>query len=433
MYEHSTKPGHAKKKTKIHTATKATDPQRMGTVRKRCPSRRKTSNPSNHAVSMEKGLKSGCTDLSQRQTPKSRSTVQRIRARKHKTQRGSGDTNPGTDVVKKKDELGLANRRKGSFYSKTQRARIVDEIERLFARGITKTEALKTLGVCRSTYYSWLKDQNGKSKKPSVRRLTDAERQAVIEKKKDQPQLSHRKLSGYLRSDGVWVSSSSCYRLLKSFGWVLPQKLRSAPWKTPHYEPFKPNAIWGEDWTIINIAGGRYYLLTVIDYFSRYIVAWGVVKSVTQTEVGNLIALAYMDQGIENSAGKPMLRVDRGSPNMAHNTRKLIKDLELVLSPSRAYRPTDNAIQERWYRTVKQEEIYCYPSYPSEEIARDLLSKYIQEYNEHRPHQALWNFTPGYAHRLGNKSRLLSEYNQMVKIAKERRININRMKGNRAA
>ena len=147
MYEHSTKPGHAKKKTKIHTATKATDPQRMGTVRKRCPSRRKTSHPSNHAVSMEKGLKSGCTDLSQRQTPKSRSTVQRIRARKHKTQRGSGDTNPGTDVVKKKDELGLANRRKGSFYSKTQRARIVDEIERLFARGITKTEALKTLVV----------------------------------------------------------------------------------------------------------------------------------------------------------------------------------------------------------------------------------------------------------------------------------------------
>ena len=364
MYERSTNSNQSEKAQAIHTTTETSDPQRMGTVRKRCPSRRKTSHPSNHAVSMEKGLKSGCTDLSQRQTPKSRSTVQRIRARKHKTQRGSGDTNPGTDVVKKKDELGLANRRKGSFYSKTQRARIVDEIERLFARGITKTEALKTLGVCRSTYYSWLKDQNGKSKKPSVRRLTDAERQAVIEKKKDQPQLSHRKLSGYLRSDGVWVSSSSCYRLLKSFGWVLPQKLRSAPWKTPHYEPFKPNAIWGEDWTIINIAGGRYYLLTVIDYFSRYIVAWGVVKSVTQTEVGNLIALAYMDQGIEKSSNKPMLRVDRGSPNMAHNTRKLIKDLELVLSPSRAYRPTDNAIQERWYRTVKQEEIYCYPSYP---------------------------------------------------------------------
>ena len=184
MYEHSTKPDHAKKKTKIHTATKATDPERMGTVRKRCPSRRKTSHPSNHAVPMEKGLKSGCTDVSQRQTPKSRSAEQRIRTRKHKTQRGSGVTNPGTDAVKKKDELGLANRQKGSFYSKTQKARIVDEIERLFARGITKTETLKTLGVCRSTYYFWLKDQNKKSKEPSVQRLTDSERQAIIEKRK---------------------------------------------------------------------------------------------------------------------------------------------------------------------------------------------------------------------------------------------------------
>ena len=206
MYEHSTKPDPAKKKTKIHTAPKAADPQRMGTVRKRCPSRRKTSHPSSHAVPMEKGLKSGCTDVSQRQTSKSRSAEQRIRTRKQKTQRGSGNTNPGTDVVKKKDELGLTNRRKGTFYSITQRARIVDEIENLCARGITKTQALKILGVCRSTYYSWLKDQNKKSKEPSVQRLTDAERQAIIEKKKDQPQLSHRKLSGYLRSGGVWVS-----------------------------------------------------------------------------------------------------------------------------------------------------------------------------------------------------------------------------------
>ena len=140
-----------------------------------------------------------------------------------------------------------------------------------------------------------------------------------------------------------------------------------------------------------------------------------------------------MDQGIENRSDKPRLRVDRGSPNMAHSTIKLIKDLELIFSPSRAYRPTDNAVQERWYRTVKQEEIYCYPSYPSGEIARHLLSKYIYEYNEKRPHQTLWNFTPGYAHRLGNKSQLMTQYNQMVKIAKERRMKINRMNGKRAA
>jgi hypothetical protein len=54
---------------------------------------------------------------------------------------------------------------------------------------------------------------------------------------------------------------------------------------------------------------------------------------------------------------------------MAYGTRALIKDLEMVSSPGGVNRPTDNARQERFYRTAKQEEIYCYPSHPSVEIA----------------------------------------------------------------
>jgi len=50
---------------------------------------------------------------------------------------------------------------------------------------------------------------------------------------------------------------------------------------------------------------------------------------------------------------------------MAYSNRQLIKDLKLILSPGRAYRSRNNTRQERWYRTVKQEEIYCYPTYPT--------------------------------------------------------------------
>jgi pyruvate/2-oxoacid:ferredoxin oxidoreductase beta subunit len=107
---------------------------------------------------------------------------------------------------------------------------------------------------------------------------------------------------------------------------------------------------------------------------------------------------------------------------MAYGTRRLIKDLEMVMSPSRVNRPTDNARQERWYRTVKQEEIYCYPTYPSLDIARQSIARYIEEYNQRRPHQALWNYTPGYVHRLGNKTKLLQYHRKMVQIAKKQRI-----------
>jgi len=59
-------------------------------------------------------------------------------------------------------------------------------------------------------------------------------------------------------------------------------------------------------------------LLTIIDYFSRFIVVWETVKSVTQREVKNLLALAFMSEDIDQKVTKPMIRFDQGSPNMAH-------------------------------------------------------------------------------------------------------------------
>ena len=149
------------------------------------------------------------------------------------------------------------------------------------------------------------------------------------------------------------------------------------------------------------------------------------MKTVTQREVRNLLALAYMSEGIEHKKQKPILRTDRGSPNMAHNTRRLIKDLEMLISPGRANRPTDNARQERWYRTAKQEEIYCYPTYPSVEIAKQSLAWYIEQYNQTRPYQSLWNYPPSYVHRIGNKSQIINHYKQMVLNAKGQRKRLN--------
>jgi transposase InsO family protein len=101
--------------------------------------------------------------------------------------------------------------------------------------------------------------------------------------------------------------------------------------------------IWGEDWTILTIGDRRHYLLTIIDYFSRFLIAWGVVPTVTQKEVQNLLYLSFLSEGLEHQKRKPILRVDLGSPNIARNTKRLIKDLVMLLSLSLPHRPTDNA------------------------------------------------------------------------------------------
>jgi transposase InsO family protein len=126
-----------------------------------------------------------------------------------------------------------------------------------------------------------------------------AEEEKIVALKIRGPHLSHRQISGLLRNDDVWVSASSCYRILKSVGLVWEWSLREAPWKKARYESFRPNQIWAEDWTEFVIQGLCHYVLTILDVFSRYVVAWGIVKTVTPPEVKDLVALAVMSEGID--------------------------------------------------------------------------------------------------------------------------------------
>lgn len=426
MHERTTNPQRKRETKKNYPPTEAPNSQGMGGDRKRHRGYPEVSNPSPNPLSLEESIGTGRSDLCERKEASRRSSGPKVGEGKSEAERGVDSADPRVDAFKKRDELGLTNRSKGSSYSPEQRQRIIEVVQSLQPEGPSKSQILQRLGVCRSTYYGWLRGSSSPFRKASPWQLTPPEKEAVIQQKEREPYLSHRQVSGSLRPQGYWISPSSGYRLLKPLGWISPPTLREAPWKVPRYEPFRPNQIWGEDWTILSIEYTRHYLLTIIDYFSRYIVAWGVVKTVTRWEVQNLLTLAYLSEGISPEDPKPLLRADLGSPNMAHSTQRLIKDLEMVLSPSRANRPTDNGRQERWYRTVKQEEIYCYPTYPSLEVARSSLSRYIHFYHEERPHQALWNYTPGFVHRLGNKGQLLSYHRKMVQTVKEQRFRFNR-------
>jgi len=249
MYERSTDSRKSTKSKKVHAAAEASDSQRMGAYRKRCRNSKQASDSSNNPVSMGQSASTRRPDIFERQAFAKKCPHQSAGGRSPKTERSADVPDPGTDAVKKKDELGLTNRTKGATYSGAQRIRISKRIDQLKTSGMTKIQALKTLGVCRASYYGWQKRRHDTPRGISVQRLMTAERKAIIECKKAQPQLSHRQISGYLRCDGFWVSPSSSYRILKARGWVEPRLFREAPWKTARYEPFRPNQIWGEDWT----------------------------------------------------------------------------------------------------------------------------------------------------------------------------------------
>lgn len=305
----------------------------------------------------------------------------------------------------------------------TQKQAVVDLVESHRGQGRTVTEVLGSVGVARSSYYRWKKAQG----KPTVHRprsyeITAEERQLIDAVKEKLPQSRHRRSQGVLQQRGVYLSASVIYGHLKQRGQIEPYQRRTAPWKRPRYEAWQKNQVWGSDWTKLSVAGVRWYLLTVIDFFSRWIIAWEVVPTVHAGTIKAIYEKGLGNQGISvNSQTKPKLRVDQGSPNTSNITQEFFEALGAQLSFARVRRPTDNALTERFYGTIKQEEIYLVGNYLDHISAREEIGRYIDYYHHNRPHQALMNFTPAHVHEVNNKSRLWAELKEMKRKTREKR------------
>jgi putative transposase len=304
-----------------------------------------------------------------------------------------------------------------------QKRAVIELVASHREQGRTVGEVLGSVGVARSSYYRWKKGQGDKStRRQSLYEITAEERKLIDEVKEQNPQYRHRRIQGMLQQRGVYLSASVIYRHLKAQGRIEPYERRAAPWNSPHYEVWQRNQMWGSDWTKLSVGGIRWYLLTVIDFFSRVIVAWEVVATVHAGTIKAIYQAGLNNQGISfHSKTKPELRVDRGSPNTSGITQEFFEALGAELSFARVRRPTDNALTERFYGTIKQEEIYLVGNYPDEISAREEIGRYIGSYHNSRPHQSLMNFTPAHVHQVNNKSRLLVELQEMKRKTRERR------------
>lgn len=305
---------------------------------------------------------------------------------------------------------------------KEQKAEIMKHVVEQKLSGRTVVSVLAELGIKRSTYYSWLSSRQKKQSSPRLDLITPPEQQAIESAKEKYPHYRHRQIQGILQADGLYLPYSTVYEHLKAIGKVEPYKRRQSPWDEPRYEVWRRNMMWGSDWTRLKINHMRWYLLALIDFFSRYALAWTICPSVNSGHIRWIYTEALKATGINPRDGNlPKMRVDLGSPNTAHVTKEFFEQLGADLSYARVHRPTDNSITERFFGTVKQEEAYLVGSYPDEISAREEIGRYIQFYNNERPHQALWNFTPAHIYEVNNKSLIIRELQELKQKTKERR------------
>jgi hypothetical protein len=142
MNERTTNDSQPKKSPKADPRAETPDPQRMGAKRQRGGNGPEASSSSPHLIPVEKSHGTRGSDLLKRDQAESGSGDETVKNRESEAQRDGDPAEPGIDAFKKKDELGLSDRKKGCSYSSEQRQRIV---ESLFSQGTPKAEILKTL------------------------------------------------------------------------------------------------------------------------------------------------------------------------------------------------------------------------------------------------------------------------------------------------
>lgn len=309
---------------------------------------------------------------------------------------------------------------------KMQKQEVLSFVENERQKGRSLSEVLKHLQVPKTNYYRWKLNrgevQNRKQKRSTRKTITETEHLKIDQMKARHPQMRHRQIQGMLQLEGNYLSTTSVYNRLKSQNQVEPFERRPAPWKEPLYEVRGANMMWGADWTQLRIGGKRWYLLNLIDFYSRYVVHFEIIENVSARHVTNLYEVGLSKLNIpKNWENKPELRLDQGSPNTARVTKEFFKDIKADLSFARVRRPTDNARTERFYRTIKQEEIYLVGDYQDEKTAREVIGGYIKWYNEKRPHQALWNFTPYLVQETNDKTFLTNALKELKRKTWEER------------
>lgn len=149
----------------------------------------------------------------------------------------------------------------------------------------------------------------------------------------------------------------------------------------------RPNQVWGTDITYLKLNRGFAYLTAIMDWFSRYVIAW---------EVSNSLEIGFVVQNLQSALKTDIPEIhnsDQGSHFTSSQYTDTLEQNNIQISMDGRGRCMDNIFTERLWRSVKYEDIYI-KSYDNSQEARIGLGDYFYKYNNRRPHQSLGNLTP---------------------------------------
>jgi putative transposase len=212
------------------------------------------------------------------------------------------------------------------------------------------------------------------------------------------PFYGSRKMRDWLERQGHAVSRKRVRRLMRKMGLVsvAPKPNTSRPAPQHKIYPYllrgleieRPDQVWCADITYIRLAHGFVYLTAVMDWYSRYVLAWEV--SVTLEEA---FCVSALESALRRHGRPEIFNTDQGSQFTGEAFTGVLKNADVAISMDGKGRAMDNIMVERLWRSVKYEEIYL-KDYASVGELTAALKQYFAFYNAERPHQSHGGQTP---------------------------------------
>ena len=289
-------------------------------------------------------------------------------------------------------------------YSAADKVEIIQLVQN---SALSVRQTLARLDIHKSTFYNWLKryEENGMDgleDKPPIpqsvwNKIAEEHCAAIIELALDKPDLSPRELAvSYTDNEAYFISEASVYRLLKEQDLITSPAyiLMQASDKFQHLST-RVNEMWQTDFTYFKIIGwGWYYLSTVLDDYSRYIIAWRLCTGMSTRDVSDTLDDALRFTGLDEVKvnHKPRLLSDNGPCYISGELADYLEEHGMKHTRGRPYHPQTQGKIERWHRSMKN-QILLHNYYLPGEL-EEHLQRFVSYYNHERYHESLNNLTP---------------------------------------
>ena len=266
---------------------------------------------------------------------------------------------------------------------------------------------LAKLGIPRTTFYRWYDRYlqrgeaglQGQSPKPRHvwNRIPDVVRRKVVKLALQETELSPRELAvTFTDQEGYFVSEASTYRILKAHDLITSPAfivIKAASEFTDKTTAI--NQLWQTDFTYLKVIGwGWFYLSTILDDYSRYIISWKLCTNMRTEDVTDTLdlALAASGCGQVHVAHKPRLLSDNGSSYVSGELAEWLQDKGMKHSRGAPYHPQTQGKIERWHQTLKNRILLENYFLPGDLEAQ--IETFVDHYNHQRYHESLSNVTP---------------------------------------